>query len=232
MCCGWGLPVKDFLFRSGGFVPASLTKLGYRVRAQRLFSIPSCAFRGQEEEDDGMCCCTGELSFSWLTTLRVLLDDWGSSLRFILLSDALHSSSCKLFYPNDPLKIVKARGQYMYDENGRQYLDCINNVAHGKFKFYCSIPCFTKQSKEQSVLFTTVPWCWEKWLFNWKSGRNFYWAYSLRNFCSRLDFCINMVLSRPASCSTFTEKYISKLHRPLCEKIQVKHLTVKLTKDS
>uniref|UniRef100_A0A803YPF4 5-phosphohydroxy-L-lysine phospho-lyase n=1 Tax=Meleagris gallopavo TaxID=9103 RepID=A0A803YPF4_MELGA len=50
--------------------------------------------------------------------------------KFILLSDALHSSSCKLFYPNDPLKIVKARGQYMYDENGRQYLDCINNVAH------------------------------------------------------------------------------------------------------
>ncbi|XP_042737331.1 5-phosphohydroxy-L-lysine phospho-lyase isoform X3 [Lagopus leucura] len=39
-------------------------------------------------------------------------------------------SSCRLFYPNDPLKIVKARGQYMYDENGRQYLDCINNVAH------------------------------------------------------------------------------------------------------
>lgn len=114
------------------------------------------------------------MSFSLLTTLRILLDDWGTSLRLILLSDALHSSSCRLFYPNDPLKIVKARGQYMYDENGRQYLDCINNVAHGKFKFCCSIPCFTKQSKEQSVFFTTVPWCGGKWLFNWRSGRNFY----------------------------------------------------------
>lgn len=172
------------------------------------------------------------MSFSLLTTLRILLDDWGTSLRLILLSDALHSSSCRLFYPNDPLKIVKARGQYMYDENGKQYLDCINNVAHGKFKFYCSIPCFTKQSKEQSVFFTTVPWCGGKWLFNWRSGRNFYWAYSLRNFCSCLDCCINMVLSRLASCSTFTEKSLSKLHRALCEKIEVKHLTVKLTKDS
>lgn len=57
-----------------------------------------------------------------------------NSLRFILLSDACHSSSCKLFFSNDPLKIVKAKGQYMYDENGRQYLDCINNVAHGKLK--------------------------------------------------------------------------------------------------
>ncbi|KAF2985972.1 hypothetical protein EK904_002129 [Melospiza melodia maxima] len=40
------------------------------------------------------------------------------------------SSSCKLFFPHDPVKITKAKGQYMYDENGRQYLDCINNVAH------------------------------------------------------------------------------------------------------
>ncbi|KYO20348.1 5-phosphohydroxy-L-lysine phospho-lyase [Alligator mississippiensis] len=42
----------------------------------------------------------------------------------------LIGSSCKLFFPKDPVKIVRAKGQYMYDENGRQYLDCINNVAH------------------------------------------------------------------------------------------------------
>ncbi|KAL7985785.1 hypothetical protein Chor_010951 [Crotalus horridus] len=41
-------------------------------------------------------------------------------------------SSCKLFFPEDPVKIIRAKGQYMYDENGNQYLDCINNVAHGK----------------------------------------------------------------------------------------------------
>ncbi|TWW63180.1 Ethanolamine-phosphate phospho-lyase [Takifugu flavidus] len=38
--------------------------------------------------------------------------------------------SCKIFFSQDPIKIVKAKGQYMYDENGQRYLDCINNVAH------------------------------------------------------------------------------------------------------
>lgn len=30
----------------------------------------------------------------------------------------------------EPLKIVKGLGQYLYDEEGRQYLDCVNNVCH------------------------------------------------------------------------------------------------------
>ena len=38
--------------------------------------------------------------------------------------------SCKLFFKSDPLKIVAAKGQYMYDENNTPYLDCINNVCH------------------------------------------------------------------------------------------------------
>ncbi|GFN83146.1 ethanolamine-phosphate phospho-lyase [Plakobranchus ocellatus] len=38
--------------------------------------------------------------------------------------------SCTLFYKSDPLKIEKALGQYMYDEEGQEYLDCINNVCH------------------------------------------------------------------------------------------------------
>ncbi|XP_036372286.1 ethanolamine-phosphate phospho-lyase [Megalops cyprinoides] len=38
--------------------------------------------------------------------------------------------SCKVFFSHDPIKIVRAKGQYMYDESGERYLDCINNVAH------------------------------------------------------------------------------------------------------
>ncbi|XP_059489588.1 5-phosphohydroxy-L-lysine phospho-lyase [Neocloeon triangulifer] len=38
--------------------------------------------------------------------------------------------SCTLFFKSDPLKIMRAEGQYMYDERGQKYLDCINNVAH------------------------------------------------------------------------------------------------------
>ncbi len=41
------------------------------------------------------------------------------------------SGCLELFFKADPLKIVKASGQYMYDESGNKYLDCINNVAHG-----------------------------------------------------------------------------------------------------
>ncbi|XP_065216073.1 ethanolamine-phosphate phospho-lyase [Planococcus citri] len=39
-------------------------------------------------------------------------------------------ASCPLFFSQQPLKIVRARGQYMYDEQDNRYLDCINNVAH------------------------------------------------------------------------------------------------------
>uniref|UniRef100_A0A452R5C3 Ethanolamine-phosphate phospho-lyase n=1 Tax=Ursus americanus TaxID=9643 RepID=A0A452R5C3_URSAM len=38
--------------------------------------------------------------------------------------------SCKVFFAADPIKIVRARRQYMFDERGEQYLDCVNNVAH------------------------------------------------------------------------------------------------------
>ncbi|XP_022070230.1 ethanolamine-phosphate phospho-lyase [Acanthochromis polyacanthus] len=38
--------------------------------------------------------------------------------------------SCKIFFSHDPIKIIQAKGQYMYDETGQRYLDCINNVAH------------------------------------------------------------------------------------------------------
>lgn len=35
-----------------------------------------------------------------------------------------------MFFASDPLKIVQALGQYMYDEEENKYLDCINNVCH------------------------------------------------------------------------------------------------------
>ncbi|KAG9508770.1 Ethanolamine-phosphate phospho-lyase, partial [Fragariocoptes setiger] len=38
--------------------------------------------------------------------------------------------SVTLFFKNDPIKMVQGVGQYLYDEQGQQYLDCINNVAH------------------------------------------------------------------------------------------------------
>lgn len=53
-----------------------------------------------------------------------------------LFKDTSHFSSIRncteLFYRENPLKIVRCQGAYMYDELGNKYLDCINNVAHGK----------------------------------------------------------------------------------------------------
>ncbi|XP_072939531.1 alanine--glyoxylate aminotransferase 2-like [Epargyreus clarus] len=39
-------------------------------------------------------------------------------------------AACQLFFRSTPLKIVRGIAQYMYDETGERYLDCINNVAH------------------------------------------------------------------------------------------------------
>eukprot|EP00117_Sycon_ciliatum_P003953 scpid20384/ scgid8524/ Alanine--glyoxylate aminotransferase 2-like 1 len=35
-----------------------------------------------------------------------------------------------VFFPEEPLHIVRGRGQYFYDDEGRKILDCINNVCH------------------------------------------------------------------------------------------------------
>lgn len=56
-----------------------------------------------------------------------------------------------LFFKSDPLKIVRGEGQYMYDETGTKYLDCINNVAHVG---HCN-PLVTKAASDQmSLLYT------------------------------------------------------------------------------
>ena len=31
---------------------------------------------------------------------------------------------------DEPLQIVRGKGQYLYDADGNQYLDCINNIQH------------------------------------------------------------------------------------------------------
>ncbi|XP_077466383.1 5-phosphohydroxy-L-lysine phospho-lyase isoform X2 [Stigmatopora argus] len=59
--------------------------------------------------------------------------------------------SCRLFYSDDPVKIVRARGQYLYDENGQRYLDCISNVHHVG---HCH-PSVTKAAADQMDLLNT-----------------------------------------------------------------------------
>ncbi|CAN2388879.1 ethanolamine-phosphate phospho-lyase activity, partial [Pristimantis euphronides] len=59
--------------------------------------------------------------------------------------------SCKVFFAKDPIKIVCAKGQYMFDERGERYIDCINNVAHVGH----SHPEVTKAAVKQMELLNT-----------------------------------------------------------------------------
>lgn len=43
---------------------------------------------------------------------------------------AMFGPNCSLSYSPEPIMMVEGRGAYMYDEEGREYLDCVNNVAH------------------------------------------------------------------------------------------------------
>jgi len=52
---------------------------------------------------------------------------------------------------NDHLKIVKGKGQYLYDENGREYLDCVNNISHVG---HCH-PAVIQVAHEQNQLLNT-----------------------------------------------------------------------------
>nr|CAB3264844.1 5-phosphohydroxy-L-lysine phospho-lyase [Phallusia mammillata] len=46
------------------------------------------------------------------------------------LREAHLASATTLYFRENPLKIVRGFKQYLFDEEGNQYLDCINNVAH------------------------------------------------------------------------------------------------------
>ncbi|XP_008325348.1 5-phosphohydroxy-L-lysine phospho-lyase [Cynoglossus semilaevis] len=63
----------------------------------------------------------------------------------------LIGQSCRLFYSDDPVKILRARGQYLFDENGTRYLDCISNVQHVG---HCH-PSITKAAAAQMDLLNT-----------------------------------------------------------------------------
>ncbi|XP_060935052.1 5-phosphohydroxy-L-lysine phospho-lyase [Limanda limanda] len=69
----------------------------------------------------------------------------------LALRKRLIGQSIRLFYSDDPVKIVRARGQYLFDENDRRYLDCISNVHHVG---HCH-PSVTKAAAAQMELLNT-----------------------------------------------------------------------------
>eukprot|EP00611_Tribonema_gayanum_P030808 TRINITY_DN8672_c0_g1_i1.p1 TRINITY_DN8672_c0_g1~~TRINITY_DN8672_c0_g1_i1.p1 ORF type:complete len:515 (-),score=124.32 TRINITY_DN8672_c0_g1_i1:841-2187(-) len=43
---------------------------------------------------------------------------------------ACMGSNVSVSYSSEPLMMLRGRGSWLYDETGRRYLDCVNNVAH------------------------------------------------------------------------------------------------------
>lgn len=44
--------------------------------------------------------------------------------------DRRFSAAMSVQFPDDPIHVVRGEGAYLYDADGRDYLDCVNNVAH------------------------------------------------------------------------------------------------------
>lgn len=63
--------------------------------------------------------CNGNSPYSGLSKKEVL----ALRLKYV-------GSPTTLYFRDDPLMIVQGEGQYLIDEEGNRYLDCINNVAH------------------------------------------------------------------------------------------------------
>lgn len=68
--------------------------------------------------------------------------------------------SCKIFFAADPIKIMRAQGQYMFDEKGERYLDCINNVAHGKHPVCRALEQMTVEPSSSREISCQQSGCW------------------------------------------------------------------------
>jgi len=57
-------------------------------------------------------------------------EEYRGSNQFLLAQRKRHLSSSLSLAHDQPLKIVRGVGQYLYDDRGRPYLDLVNNVCH------------------------------------------------------------------------------------------------------
>ena len=54
---------------------------------------------------------------------------WPAKDNILDLRRNLLAPSLSISY-KEPLHIVRGRGQYLYDDQGREYLDGVNNIQH------------------------------------------------------------------------------------------------------
>ncbi len=95
--------------------------------------------------------CTPEQKPVWLSlcpNLNSGVRPEGPSSEEILRRREKHFSSALSVSYRAPLLIVRGKGQYLFDESGRAYLDCVNNVCHVGHSHPRVVEAAWKQMKE------------------------------------------------------------------------------------
>ncbi|ETN82478.1 aminotransferase, class III [Necator americanus] len=80
-------------------------------------------------------------------------------------------SKCQIFYQDDPFMVSRASMQYLYDEAGKQYVDCISNVQHELVIIFPYLYDFLAKIKRK-WFFDAVYSLWEKFMWNFRSEAN------------------------------------------------------------
>lgn len=85
---------------------------------------------------------------------------------------SLSRRATQIHFPEDPLKITHGKGPYLYDENGVQYLDCMNNVAHGMCLslWWLLCLCVLRPGTAPFVEFLTRNKLQSEWNEKWKQN--------------------------------------------------------------
>lgn len=68
------------------------------------------------------------------------------------------SPGFKLFYPEDPLWMLRGEGQYLFDDQGIKYLDCVNNISHGMYTYICMYICVNRLYS-RLIMFVLFNYC-------------------------------------------------------------------------
>ncbi|KAK7065590.1 hypothetical protein SK128_007870, partial [Halocaridina rubra] len=112
-------------------------KVPHAEEHQEMSSLPS----SPDVTAGGASCCglldsnmrTGESSHSRNTTTspeNQQQRNFPDAFYYPTSLIDMFNRSCHLQYEPSPLKITRARFQYMYDDANREYIDCVNSVAH------------------------------------------------------------------------------------------------------
>jgi len=126
--------------------PAELDTLYYLILARLVISLTMAAWRRQAEPQNKYMTVSEEPGWKLLNSLLTSNPEkwrqlfyksckleparlWLESEKLLRFRNEHISEAMSLTY-RQPLHITRGAGQYLFDDRGRAYLDCVNNVCH------------------------------------------------------------------------------------------------------